>query len=290
MEDQKWNSSFSSYPAIFGFPDEWTEFANRRTEFLRRWANLEKAADVTFDRTHSDTQLWQRVIYFQGRLVYEEFLEILLLCGNGYGIGAQKILRGMYERAVTARYLSKHNEEVDNYLAFHRVTDYKLLQSAKTSLKTIIFSKEMADKIEQDYKAVKDRFKITDCEKCGTVHANHTWSKVDIVSMARESEELLRLLLPAYHLPTREFHSTMSAIFSRLDAEAAVRGEGLVFDGAAQRDRADDALFAAHLILLDMLDLQDESFQVAGLAPLVQVCREDFNEIWKAQGLIKKDK
>jgi hypothetical protein len=84
MEAEKPDPVFNSYPAVFGFPDEWTEFANRRREFLRRWPNLEKAADVALDRTHSDTQLWQRVIYFQGRLVYEEFLEILLLCGNGY--------------------------------------------------------------------------------------------------------------------------------------------------------------------------------------------------------------
>jgi hypothetical protein len=33
-------------------------------------------------------------------------VEILLLSANGYGIGAQKLVRGMYERAVTARYLS----------------------------------------------------------------------------------------------------------------------------------------------------------------------------------------
>ena len=148
---------FNSYPAIFGFPEEWTEFANRRTEFLRRWPNLEKAAGAAFDRTERDTQLWRRVIYFQGRLVYEEFLEILLLCGNAYGIGAQrKILWGMYERAVTTRYLSTHNDKVDDYLAFHRVTDYKLLQSARTTLKTTVFQKEKADRIEQEYKTVRE--------------------------------------------------------------------------------------------------------------------------------------
>jgi hypothetical protein len=40
-----------------------------------------------------------------GRMCMEEFFEILLMCGNGYGIGAEKILRGFWEKAVTPKCL-----------------------------------------------------------------------------------------------------------------------------------------------------------------------------------------
>ena len=39
-----------------------------------------------------------------GRICVEEFNEILLLAGNGRGVGALKVLRGMFERAVYVRF------------------------------------------------------------------------------------------------------------------------------------------------------------------------------------------
>ena len=106
-----------------------------------------------------------------------------------------------------------------------------------------VFSPERTRQIEQDFKAVKDQFMIPDCKTCKTTRLNHTWSRVDIVSMARMADQgLWRLIVPAYYLPTREAHSTLGAIFSRLDSNAVESGEGLLFDGAAQRDRADQAL------------------------------------------------
>jgi hypothetical protein len=92
---------------------------------------------------------------------------------------------------------------------------------------------------------------------------------------------LWSLILPAYYLPTREFHSTMSAIFSRLDAEAVEKGEGLIFDSASQRDRADQALVAAHVILLNILHLQLECFHITELEPLMQILFEDFRVVLK---------
>ncbi len=58
-------------------------------------------------------------------------MEILLLCGNGYGVGAMKILRGMYERLVTGRYLDAHPEETDTFFDFYHVSQYKLAQAIR---------------------------------------------------------------------------------------------------------------------------------------------------------------
>ena len=42
-----------------------------------------------------------RVLFWLGNVCREDFSEILLLAANGYGIGALKLFRGLYERVVT---------------------------------------------------------------------------------------------------------------------------------------------------------------------------------------------
>jgi hypothetical protein len=266
----------------YGYPEEWSSFATRHSEFVQRFDNIEKALHAAFHRTHATSTLAQRTIYFLGRLAAEEFMEILLLCGNGYGIGAQKLVRGMYERAVTARYLFRHPDEVDDYIAFHRVTDHRFLMAIQSTIGHDVLTREQAERIERDYDAVKSRFMIPDCKTCNTTRLNHSWSRKDVVSMARESEDLWRLLVPAYYVPTQESHSTLKAVFSRLDPEAVTKGEGLIFDSSAQRDEADQAIVAAHTILLNVLDLQRECFHITEVEPLLQTCLEDFQAILEA--------
>jgi hypothetical protein len=197
---------------MYGYPEEWADFQKRNPEFLRHFGNLEKAIDAAFQRVHENTELWQRTIYFLGRIGVEEFMEVLLMCGNGYGIGAQKLLRGMYERAVTANYLFKHPEQVEYFQAYERVADYKLLESLRSCGAASVVPKERAAAIEQDYEAVKGKFEVTACKKCKTTRINHNWNKKDLVSMARESDGLWALLPYAYQGPTRQFHSTMDSI------------------------------------------------------------------------------
>ncbi len=270
-----------SFPVTFGYEEEWRAFGARHSEFLQRFVNIGKAIDAAFQRSWHSTELLDRTLYFLGRLVAEEFMEILLLCANGYGIGALKLVRGMYERAVTARYLRDHPDEVDNYRAFHKVAEHKFLKAVQSSIGDDVLSQAQTEKIERDFEEVRERFMVPDCKTCNTTRLNHTWSRRDIVSMARMSGDLWQLIVPAYYQPTREAHSTIGAIFSRLDAEAADHEEGLIFDGAAQRDRADEALITAHNILLNVLDLQKEHFHLKELEPLLQTCFEDFMVIWR---------
>ena len=200
--------------ASYGYPEEWAAFSKGHQEFLKRFKNIEKALDVAFLRIHQTTTPLEKTIYFLGRLIVEEFMEILLLCGNGYGIGAQKLIRGMYERAVSARYLMGHPEEVDNFLDFHPVADRKFLTAVEQSMGRNVFTPEQAQQIRDDYAAVKNQFMVPDCKTCGTSRMNHTWSKTDVVSMARTSVNLWPFILPGYYMPMREGHTTLGAIFS----------------------------------------------------------------------------
>ncbi|HYR38112.1 MAG TPA: DUF5677 domain-containing protein [Methylomirabilota bacterium] len=62
-----------------------------------------------------------------GRHVPEDFSEILLLSGNGYGIGAFKLLRGLYERVVTMTYLLQHPEKAEDFADWHLIEKQKLV-------------------------------------------------------------------------------------------------------------------------------------------------------------------
>lgn len=158
-----------------------------------------------------------RVVFFISRVCVEDFLEILLLCANGYGLGGLKILRSMYERAVTARYLHLHPENTDDFLAFHWVSSYNLSNAIRDTFSTSVLSAEEITKIKTGRDEVLGRFMVTACDKCGTKRLNHTWTKLDLVSMAKAAGSLGKLIVPAYY---RQAHSTPAAMLDRLRERA----------------------------------------------------------------------
>jgi Family of unknown function (DUF5677) len=264
----------------FGDPAEWKDFASRNREFVTRLGNLLYVLQLAF-ATLTVREPVDKILFHLARLCAEDFSEILLFCSNGFGIGAEKLLRSMYERAVTATYLHQHPEEAENFLDYHKVSAHRLLNVASTTLGADTFSPELMKQIEDEYQRVKPKFMITACEKCATKRLNHTWTKIDLVTMAMNSGGLEKLLVPAYYMGLREGHSTVGAIFSRLDADAAQAGDGLVFDGGSQRKRADVALLTAHKIILIVLDLHKEHFQLETLEEPLQACTRDLFAIWE---------
>ncbi len=263
-----------------GFAEEYREFARRHSAFLEQFPNLESALKIAFNREGNMAEPADKVVFFSGRLCIEDFMEILLLCGNGYGVGALKILRGMYERAVTARYLHMHPEEADNFLDFHWVSQRKLARAIQATFGENVLAKEKLEEVEAKYNEVRERFTVTDCKKCNTKRLNYTWSKLDFVSMSHGAGSIGDLIVPGYYIPTRQGHSTAGAILSRLkESETG----GLEFDGTPQRDEADIALITAHALLLNVIDLQKEHFKLTALEKPLQTCSQDFLEICKRQ-------
>jgi hypothetical protein len=260
----------------FGLSEEWDHFRDHHPVFLERVPNVFAAVAIAFDRTAETPDPLDRIIFFSGRLCVEEFNEILLLCGNGYGVAALRLVRGMYERTVTARYLWTHPEETDNFIEFHWVSQHRLLRAIEVTFGTEVLDEQKKTEIEQNFQQAKERFMITDCKKCQTTRLNHTWSKLDFVSMARNAGEIGQLIVPAYYFPTKEAHSTVGAILSRLDEESG----GLVFDGGPQRKRADHALISAHNLILNNLNLQREHFKLAAMEGPLEKCASDFRDIW----------
>lgn len=259
----------------FGFPDQWQPFHGRHELFFARFPHLQKLMRSTFLRAIS-TDNAGVLIFAMGRLCCEEFYEILTLAANGYGIGALKLLRALYERAVTLIHLSANPGEVDLYINYHSVAQRKLLKAVQATFGEDALSKEIVDRVEREYQAVKDDYLVADCARCGTKKPNHTWNRLDLVAMAKKTP-LGKLIVPAYYLPMGHAHSTMRALLARIEETES----GFGFNPDVQPQEADQALELAHSVLLSVLGTEMDYFSwESELHEQHQICLQDFKDIW----------
>lgn len=264
---------------VAGIPSEWADFESRHRPFLERQPNLWEAMNIAFIRTLLTGEPIERFVFGYGRLCREDFCEVLLLSTNGYGVGATKLLRTLYEHAVTLHYLNEHPDELNDFYDFAYVTEHKILKPILDAFGADAFANKNVSEaeVEQRFQSVKDRFKVTDRKKCGTQKLNHSWNKLDFISMAKQTGSLGSLVVPAYYGPLTHAHSSIAALTSRLSI--SVDG-GVSFVPTAQRKEADDALLTAHNIILHVLGIQNDRFEVHGLAEKLQTCLQDFLDIW----------
>ena len=261
----------------FGFQDEWSDFSRRNARFTERWPGLEAAMKLAFERMQEVDGPVDRVVYFLGCICCEDLMEIMLLAGNGYGVGAQKILRGMYERAVTMIHLSQNPEEVDAFWNFHWIQQHKLVEAIKRTFGPAQLPQHIMTSVEEQYGAVKEQYRITACEACQTTRINHTWSKYDIVSMAHKAGDIGKIVVMGYYEPMSYSHSTAQSLMARLENLP----EGLRFNSGAQPDEADDALRTAHRVILLVIDAAEKHFHLGGgLQERLEACRQDFRYAW----------
>lgn len=264
---------------ISGIPEEWDDYAARNQLFLERYPNLKQALDTAFMRRLTASEPIDRFVFGYGRLCCEDFMEILLLAGNGYGIGAIKLLRTLYEHAVTLSYLNKHQDELNIFYDWSYVTEEKATKLLVNTFGKKFFENKNIDpaEIKRRYLNVKDQFMIKDCKKCGTQKLNHSWNKKSLVDMARESGPLKDLLIEAYYLPLAHAHSNLASLATRLTLND---GGGITFDSGPQRKNADVAAGLAHRIILEILQIQHDRFIIPSLSDQLVICFKDFQEIW----------
>jgi hypothetical protein len=262
-------------PLFFGFPEEFEQFHQRHPLWAERFSNLTHAIGLAFTRTQTMSEPEDKLVYFYGKLCAEDFMEILLICGNGYGAAAMKLLRCMYEHAVTLRYLHDHPDDASAFMDYHHVQQHKLAKSIIETFGGDALSESITEDVEQKYAQVKDQFIVTDCKKCGTTRINNTW-KMDFVSMAKKAGAIGTLVVPGYFLPLRHAHATFGALEERLE----IVDDRMGFKADSQPEMADDALRIAHNCILNALDVQKERFKIDGLEEQLQTCFHDYLEIW----------
>jgi hypothetical protein len=259
-----------------GCAEEQADFLKRHELFMRCFPNLRTIFEAAFTRQFASAELADRVVFSLGRLCIEDFMEILVLSGNGYGIGALKILRGMYEKAITALYLHVAPEQAENFVDYYWVAQQKLAHAVIETFGEETLPRDKLEETRRMYKQLKERFMVSACRSCDSKQLNHTWSKLNFVAMAKAAGSLGKFIVPAYYIPLQHTHATVRSVLSRLEEADG----GIVFTGYAQRREADDALKFGHLITLNTILLQKEHFKLDFIKQGLDLCNADYIEIW----------
>jgi hypothetical protein len=118
---------------------------------------------------------------------------------------------------------------------------------------------------------------ITACKACGTTRLNHTWNKLDVVSMTKNAGWPWKHLIEGYQRPMSFTHSTVHSMLARM---AETPEGGMVINPDLQPEEADSALRTAHLLLLHVLQDQCKHFNLTELDTLRRKCTADYAAIW----------
>jgi len=243
---------------------------------LERLLNLPEGdpAVVAFE----DKVMADRVVFGLGRIIADDFGELLTLSGNGRGIGAYKILRGMYERVMTTAYIAKNPLEARPFVEDDAIKKWKLWQQAlevMPDLKVTV-AKEKIDALEAEYRRVKAKRTESICNKCGQPKTQEAWIRADLATMAKQTDINLSALYGACYLtPTFHSHATGFGLGARFK-----RGESGVEYKEISEPEARQAILLAHNLVLRHLALQNEYFKL-GIDEEIQPRVDAFLRIWK---------
>lgn len=247
--------------------------------------NLARALDLAFKRVEVMEHPADKFVYLFGRVILEDFMEITLVCYHGYGVAASKLVRSMYELAVTVRYLHEHPDEVETFLAYHLVQEDKFTSRLIETFGGSILPADLIAEIRRKAAEVREDFMIPVCDHPGSkMRLNHTWNKLNFVAMAKKAGAIGSLILPGYYFPLRHAHPTFGGLKERLE----IVNEEVSLKGDSQPETADHSLKTAHNCILDTLLVQSEHFRIEGLEEAIQVCYRDFVRVWSPDSPLLK--
>ena len=280
-------SSMQNDFVSYGFPDECRKFEQRHPLWQEIMPNLERALNLAFTRVQVMQGPADKLVYFFGRVCLEDFMEILLVCYHGYGVAASKLVRSMYEYAVTLRYLHEHPTEVKTFLDYHLVQNDKLIGRLIETFGDTILPAETIAEAKRKAAEIKEDFMIPVCDHPeAKLRLNHTWNRLDFAAMAKKTGALGTLIIPGYYFPLRHAHPTSGGLTERLEIVDGRMG----IKSDAQPEIADRSLMTAHNCILNALEVQKEHFTIEGLEVAMQVCYRDFVRIWSPDSpLLKAD-
>jgi Family of unknown function (DUF5677) len=190
-------------------------------------------------------------------------VELLILVGNGAGLGAMKIARGMFETSVMAEYLRQVPTEIDDYIAYSRVLAYKRIKHFPDAV-----TPEAAAQFEKEYKRVKTRF-----EHSGKVRAQ--WNKHPISQMAekigrKDQYDKIYTLLASIH------HGNFEGMTAHLSGDASA----LDIESPPSLEWIPQALMSGHVYLLQALDTMNDLLTL-GFDERLRLAGEEFQGVWR---------
>jgi hypothetical protein len=238
---------------------------------------IEQLPDSDPAVTEFDNKIWaHRVVFYLGRITADDFSELLLLASNGYGFGALKILRGMYERVVTAAFISKNPTEVRHFFNDSPIKRHGIWRRSLEWMPELQerYQAEQIATLEQSYRQALQKRAETICKKCGQPKTQEAWTRRDLETMAKETDPNLACLYASCYLePTCHSHATSFGIERRLN--------GRTYRDSSEAE-ARHAFHLSHNLILQVLRLQDAYFNL-GLEAEIETRTRAFIQMYGEQ-------
>ena len=257
--------------------------ASKFPELCSTFPLLVEVVTRSFDRAFRCIGPQPLAVYGLGRQCVEDFLEIVCLCENNLPSGSQKLLRGLFERTVTADGLAEESDQAQRFADFYNVSADRILRRATGAFGSISAFDGLLD--ECRVQEARSKFKIAKCKTCG-LSPPLNWSTKSLDALAREFQqrvaarlqpgELLQaegsFYLGGADLTNPEIHASMASIYGRLRRTSEEDTFTLV---QHQNDLAPLQLGILFLVLA--LETQNRFFQL-GLEHLLQVLNQKVHD------------
>jgi hypothetical protein len=248
---------------VFGFPEfAATVFAAHGPELRLAYAHSHLANEMLAGLP-ATMRKQQIVIYMLVRMTITGWVELLTLVGNGEGLGAMKIARGMFESAVMAEYLRQVPDEIEDYVEYGHVLFYKRLKQHPGTV-----SAEMTANIEQEYQRVKPRFENKD----GRIR--NQWNKHPISYMAEKVGRAAQYEI-SYTLTASIHHGNFEAMIANLSGDKTQ----IDIEQPPSLEWINQALASGHVYLLQALDTLNDYFKL-GYDPQLKEAGQTFTQVW----------
>src|ERR1700733_11620843 len=259
----------------FGETTHSNAFLDRNPKFVPAFMRLIGVSNKCFGRRFTPTNRAEDICFDLGQTCREDFSEIVFLAVNGYGIGAAKLLRGLYERAVALAYIVKHPEKAEKFVRFAAIQDYKAINAARG----VASSQEVdqgipparVDQVRKLYEAIKPEFLVTRCKECGHKGTAISWD-IDVASMAREAgERYQQHYLGSYVIPNLHVHATLASVQPKRPDEKEM-------EKINSRDGRVSLLNSIGVFLL-VLRSQSTLYSLA-LEGEIEACEQEAADVW----------
>jgi hypothetical protein len=152
----------------FGDTRESRAFWERNAELEPHFDALINLSNKCFGREYQPANRAEDVVFDLGQACRDDFGEVVFLAVHGHGNGAMKLLRGMFERAVTAAYLMKNPEKAERFVRYAAIQEHRMMRATLNVVSEEEFDQAMGEDntvadIKRRYEEVKPEFETTVC-------------------------------------------------------------------------------------------------------------------------------
>jgi hypothetical protein len=263
----------------WGATPESDAFFDRNPKFYDVFDQVMILANKTFGREYQPKDRLQHVSFNLGETCRVDFLEILFLAVHGWGVGASKLLRGLYERAVALAYMIKNPEKAERFFRYAAIQEYKVMVPAVELAGEEEFDKVMAGtttvaNIKKFRDMVKHEFQVEVCKRCHATGTAFSWDERGVLSQAQDlGEPYTKFYLGGYAMPNMQVHVSLTSAMQGHDKEPEEERK-------QQRcNEADFALLNAHAVILMVIRSQNDLFSL-GLEEEIEACEKNWTEAW----------